>query len=280
MTGASGFIGGHLMNALAELPNVTVTPLIRKRKNTPPTLTELKSFVKDKHLIYHLSGVNRGSEEEILCGNILGTLRLLVAVKTYGSPETRIVFASSSQVYKHGKTALKESHATEPESLYGVSKKAAEDLIRLSGLQTIVLRLSNVYGPGCRPDYNSVIATFCDRAVRRLPLRVDGNGKQERDFIYIDDVVRAFLEAGTRTQTTKRAVYNISSGRVSSLRQVIGNIKRAGVGVDVEYQNGSAGISLGCDPSRFRKVYDWKPRTSLSLGIKHTLEGFQEGQNS
>lgn len=280
VTGASGFIGGHLMNALAELPNVTVTPLIRKRKNTPPTLTELKSFVKDKHLIYHLSGVNRGSEEEILCGNILGTLRLLVAVKTYGSPETRIVFASSSQVYKHGKTALKESHATEPESLYGVSKKAAEDLIRLSGLQTIVLRLSNVYGPGCRPDYNSVIATFCDRAVRRLPLRVDGNGKQERDFIYIDDVVRAFLEAGTRTQTTKRAVYNISSGRVSSLRQVIGNIKRAGVGVDVEYQNGSAGISLGCDPSRFRKVYDWKPRTSLSLGIKHTLEGFQEGQNS
>ena len=280
VTGASGFIGGHLMNALAELPNVTVTPLIRKRKNTPPTLTELKSFVKDKHLIYHLSGVNRGSDEEILCGNILGTLRLLVAVKTYGSPETRIVFASSSQVYKHGKNAFKESHATEPESLYGVSKKSAEDLIRLSGLQHIVLRLSNVYGPGCRPDYNSVIATFCDRAVRRLPLRVDGNGKQERDFIYIDDVVRAFLEAGTKTQATRRAVYNISSGRVASLRQVIGNIKRAGVGVDVEYQNGSTGISSGCDPSRFRKVYDWKPKTSLSLGIKHTLEGFQEGQNS
>jgi UDP-glucose 4-epimerase len=280
VTGASGFIGGHLMNALAELPDATVTPLIRKRKNTPPTLTELKNFVKDKQLIYHLSGVNRGSEEEILCGNILGTLRLLVAVKTYGSPETRIVFASSSQVYKHGKNALKESHATEPESLYGVSKKAAEDLIRLSGLQTIVLRLSNVYGPGCRPNYNSVIATFCDRAVRRLPLRVDGNGKQERDFIYIDDVVRAFLEVGTKTHTTERAVYNISSGRVASLRQVIGNIKRAGVGVDVEYQNGSAGISFGCDPSRFCKVYDWKPRTSLSLGIKHTLEGFQEGRDS
>lgn len=280
VTGASGFIGGHLMNALAELPDVTVAPLIRKRKNTPPTLTELKSFVKDKHLIYHLSGVNRGSEEEILSGNILGTLRLLVAVKTYGSPETRIVFASSSQVYKNGENAFKESHATEPESLYGVSKKAAEDLIRLSGLQTIVLRLSNVYGPGCRPDYNSVIATFCDRAVRRLPLKVDGNGKQERDFIYIDDVIRAFLEAGRKKQTTQQAVYNISSGRVASLRQVIGNIKRAGVGVDVEYQNGSAGISLRCDPSRFRKVYDWKPETSLSLGIKHTLAGFQGGQNS
>jgi UDP-glucose 4-epimerase len=278
VTGASGFIGGHLMNALQQLPDVTVTPLIRKRKNVPPTLAELKSFVRDKHLIYHLSGVNRGSDEEILCGNILGTLRLLVAVKTHGSPETRIVFASSSQVYKHGKNALKETHATEPESLYGVSKKSAEDLLRLSGLPHIVLRLSNVYGPGCRPDYNSVIATFCDRAVRRLPLRVDGNGKQERDFIYIDDVVQALIEAGTKKQTTRRAVYNVSSGRVASLRQVIGNIKRAGVGVSVEYQNGNSGISFGCDPSRFQKVYNWKPETSLSSGIKHTLEGFDEGQ--
>jgi UDP-glucose 4-epimerase len=280
VTGASGFIGGHLMHALGQLPDVTATPLTRKRKNAPPTLAELKNFVKNKSLIYHLSGVNRGSDEEILCGNILGTLRLLVAVKTYGSPDTRIVFASSSQVYKHGKNALKESHATEPESLYGVSKKSAEDLIRLSGLQHIVLRLSNVYGPGCLPDYNSVIATFCDRAVRRLPLRVDGNGRQERDFIYIDDVVRALIEAGIKTQTVKRAVYNISSGRVVSLRQIIGNIKRAGLGVNVQYQDGNVGVSYGCDPSRFRKVYAWKPETSLLAGIKHTLEGFQEGQNS
>jgi nucleoside-diphosphate-sugar epimerase len=280
VTGASGFIGGHLMNALRQLPDVTVTPLIRKRKNVPPTLTELKNFVQDKHLIYHLSGVNRGSDEEILCGNILGTLRLLVAVKTHGSPETRIVFASSSQVYKHGKNTLKETHATEPESLYGISKKSAEDLLRLSGLPHIVLRLSNVYGPGCRPDYNSVIATFCDRAVRRLPLTVDGNGKQERDFIYIDDVVQALIEAGTKKQATMRAVYNVSSGRVFSLRQVIGNIKRAGVGVSVDYKNGDAGISFGCDPSRFQKNYNWKPKTSLSLGIKHTLAGFEEGQRS
>ena len=277
MTGASGFIGGHLMNALKELPGATVSPLIRKHKNSPPTLTELKNFVKNKNLIYHLSGVNRGSDEEILCGNILGTLRLLVAVKTYGSPKTRIVFASSSQVYKWGKNALKESHATEPESLYGISKKSAEDLIRISGLPHIILRLSNVYGPGCRPDYNSVIATFCDRAIRHLPLTLDGNGRQGRDFIYIDDVVRALVEAGTKKQTSIRSVYNISSGRMASLRQVIGNIKRAGLGVSVEYQNGNSGVSCGCDPSRFCKVYAWKPEITLAVGIKRTLQGFEEG---
>ena len=280
VTGASGFIGGHLMNALKQLPGTTVSPLRRKRKDSPPTLLELKNFVKDKNLIYHLSGVNRGSDEEILCGNILGTLRLLVAIKTYGSPETRIVFASSSQVYKRGKNTIKESHATEPESLYGISKKSAEDLIRISGLRHVILRLSNVYGPGCRPDYNSVIATFCDRAVRRLPLTISGNGRQGRDFIYIDDVVRALVEAGTRRQSSNRAVYNISSGRVASLRQVIGNIKRAGLGVNVQYQNGNAGVSYGCDPSRFSKAYAWKPETSLAAGIKSTLRGFEEGHNS
>lgn len=280
VTGASGFIGGHLIKALAQLPGVTVSPLVRKRKNPPPTLTELEKFVKDKHLIYHLAGVNRGSDEEILSGNILATLRLLVAIKTRGSQDTRIVFASSSQVYKRGKITIKESHATEPESLYGISKKASEDLIRLSGLKHIILRLSNVYGPGCRPDYNSVIATFCDRAVRRLPLTIDGNGKQGRDFIYIDDVVRALVEAGTKKQTSRRAVYNVSSGRVASLRQVIGNIKRAGLGVNIEYQNGNAGISYGCDPSRFSRVYAWKPKTSLATGIKHTLSEFEEGQRS
>ncbi len=280
VTGASGFIGGHLLKALKQLPGVTVSPLVRKRKNSPPTLPELKNFVQGQHLIYHLAGVNRGPDEEILSANILGTLRLLVAVKTYGSQKTQIVFASSSQVYKQRENPLKETHATEPESLYGVSKKAAEDLIRLSGLKHIVLRLSNVYGPGCRPDYNSVIATFCDRAVRRLPLTVDGNGRQQRDFIYIDDVVRALIEAGMKRQDSRRAVYNISSGKAASLRQVIGNIKRAGMGVDVQYMNGQGGQSYGCDPSRFCKVYAWKPKTSLATGIKHTLRGFEEGSGS
>ena len=286
VTGASGFIGGHLMHALKNLPGVTVSPLQRKRRNAPPTLDDLKSFVKDKDVIYHLAGVNRGSDEDILCGNILGTLHLLVAVKTFGSQGTRIVFASSSQVYKpgEGKGGLKESRATEPQSLYGTSKRTAEDLIRLSGLDNIILRLSNVYGPGCRPDYNSVIATFCDRAVKNLPLTIDGSGKQGRDFIYIDDVIRAMVLAGTGRPSQKRAVYNISMGRIATLRQVIGHIKQAqkeiNGGVNVEYANTGTGVSYSCDSSRFQKKYGWNPKTSLSAGIKNTLQGFREGRDS
>lgn len=281
VTGASGFIGGHLINALQALPGVSVSPLLRKRKNSPPTLRELKNFVSDKDVIYHLAGVNRGSEEEILQGNILGTLHLLQAIKTHGSSQTRIIFASSSQVYQPGKgnSLIKESRVAEPESLYGVSKKTAEDLIRLSGFDHLILRLSNVYGPGCRPNYNSVIASFCDRTVRGLPLIIDGNGKQGRDFIFIADVVQAMVLAASGKQPKKRAVYNISSGKVSSLRQVIGNIKRAGENVNVEYQKTGDGYSYGCNSSRFQKTYGWQPATSLTAGIKDTLRGFREGQS-
>ncbi len=282
ITGASGFIGGHLTNALQTLHGVSVSPLLPKRKSSLPTLVELKNFVTNKDVIYHLAGVNRGSDEEILKGNILGTQHLLLAIKTHGSPQAQVIFASSSQVYQPGKGngLIKESHTTQPESLYGVSKKAAEDLIRLSGLDHTILRLSNVYGPGCRPNYNSVIATFCDRTVKGLPLTINGNGKQGRDFIFIDDVVQAMVLAGTGKQPKKRAVYNISSGRVSSLRQVIGNIKRAGENVNVEYQKTDGGYSFGYDSSRFQKNYAWQPATSLTAGIKNTLRDFRERPNS
>lgn len=282
VTGASGFIGGHLMNSLKNLPGATVSRLLRKRKNSPPTLGDLKSFVKDKDVIYHLAGVNKGSDEDILRGNIIGTLHLLVAIKTFGSQGTRIVFASSSQVYKpgEGKSGFKESRATEPESLYGASKRTAEDLIRISGLDNIILRLSNVYGPGCRPNYNSVIATFCDRAVRNLPLTVNGAGQQGRDFIYIDDVIRALTLAGTGRRSKKRAVYNISVGRTSTLRQVIGHIRRSGEEVNVQYIDAAAGASYSCDSSSFQGKYGWNPKTSLSAGIKNTLQGFRKGRGS
>ena len=281
VTGASGFIGRHLLNALQKLPGVTVSPLYRKNKKSSPTLDELKSFVQGKDLIYHLAGVNRGTNEEILRGNILATLHLLVALKTHGSPDTRLVFASSSQVYNlSGVTGgIKESRAAEPESVYGIAKKTAEDLIRISGFGHAILRLTNVYGPGCRPDYNSVIATFCHRVIGQKPLIVNGDGSQGRDFIYIDDVIRALVLAGGGKEFPQRAVYNISSGRSVSLNQVIETIKACGEKIAVEYQESgdSADDSYWCDPSRFYNDTGWKPTVSLENGIKNTLRGFKQG---
>lgn len=274
ITGSSGFIGSHLRRALERLPDVAVTTLSHD-ENDP---NALKSFVKNEDLIYHLAGVNRGTDEEILRDNILRTFDLVEAVKTHSS--ARIVFASSAQVYKPGKTGtpLRETNATEPCSLYGLSKKTAEDLMRLTGIDYVVLRLSNVYGPGCRPYYNSVIATLCDRAVQQQPLTINGDGKQGRDFIYIDDVVQALVLAGTKPEKVAQPVFNISSSRITSLRQVVDKIKREISALDVEYkiEADSGGASYCCDNQRFRKLHKWKPKTSLTEGIRQTLRWFRE----
>ncbi len=277
VTGASGFIGGDLVKALTRLPGAGVVPFRRSKKKILPGPEDFKSFVRYKDLIFHLAGVNRGDDEEILRGNVFFTCNLLTAIKTHASASTRIVFASSSQVYKlsGAVTAVTERRAAEPETVYGVSKKTAEDLIRLSGLPHTILRLTNVYGPGGRPDYNSVIATFCNRAAHGRPLRIDGDGRQGRDFIYIDDAVRAFLL--TADGNGPQGVFNVASGRVHSLRQIVSRIRKAGFDVQVESrpQSNPGGSAPGCDSSRFRKRTGWQPKVSLTAGIQNTLNGFE-----
>lgn len=273
VTGASGFIGSHLTNALKKHGKVVAL----SRGKSLPSLAQLKSFVTGVELFFHLGGVNRGTDEEILTGNVTATLRLLKAIQRYGEPSARIVFASSAQVYrlKNRVAKISEKSALQPESVYGISKKSAEDLIRISGLPHTILRMTNAYGPGCRPDYNSVATTFCHRAINQIPLEINGLGKQNRDFIYIHDIVRAFVVAGFQKQTPAKRAYNVSSGRTTSLVKIVKTIKKFEPNLEVKFKPGADdGISYCCDASRYKQDYGWSPQTSLNEGIQQTLKYF------
>jgi len=277
VTGASGFIGSHLTPALKNYGKVVTLP----RGKALPSLNQLKKFTSGVELFFHLGGVNRGTDEEILKGNITATLRLLDAVKNYGKSSARILFASSSQVYRLNKIKgkISESSPLQPSSVYGASKKAAEDLIRISGLPYTILRLANVYGPGCRPNYNSVVATLCQRAKNNLPLQINGKGKQGRDFIYIDDVVQAFLLAGFHGNSRERKAYNISSGQITTLKKIVSTIKRNEKKTKVEFNSEVEDkISYCCDAGRFKREFGWKPTTSLGQGIGRSLEYYGMGK--
>ena len=281
VTGSSGFLGSHLIKALRELADSEVTTLQRNSSGSFPVANELRSFVKNLDLIYHIAGVNRGTNEEILRGNIKTTFNLLEAVKKFGKPFPRIVFASSSQVYKRATQPGKlitESYKAEPPTLFGVAKKTAEDLIRLSGFEHVIMRIANIYGPGCRPEYNSVIATFCHKSANGEPLRIDGDGRQERDFIYIEDVIRAMVLAGIKNNKSVSGIYNLGTSRTTSLRQIIRSIKATGVEVKDSYtpKTDIGQNSFSLDTSRFRKRFEWTPKTALCTGIKNTLLWFQE----
>ncbi len=273
VTGASGFIGSHLTRALKKHGKVVAL----SRGKSLPSLAQLKSFVTGVELFFHLGGVNRGTDEEIMTGNVNGTLRLLKAIQRYGEPSARILFASSAQVYrlKNRVEKISEASALQPDSVYGVSKKSAEDLIRISGLPYTVLRMTNAYGPECHPDYNSVVTTFCHRAKNKIPLEINGQGKQNRDFIYIEDIVQAFLMAGFQERAPVRRAYNVSSGRMTSLVKIVNTIKKFEPNLKVEFKSGADdGISYCCDASRFKRDYGWTPKISLAEGIQQTLKYF------
>ena len=276
VTGAKGFIGKYLLSALKKRGTVVTLP--RKKKGLPGK-QELKRFVTGTDLFFHLGGVNRDTDEEILNGNIVGTSRLLEAISDNGKSSARLVFASSAQVYStvNCKTPIRETKKANPDTVYGVSKQGAENLIRASGIPFTILRLSNVYGSGCRPNYNSVVATMCYRAVRGLPLVVDGDGRQGRDFIYVDDVVRAFVLAGFESVQGVRKIFNVSSGRIASIKQIAQQVCRHHKNTQIEFlkDKKNAEISYCCDSSRFSGKYGWRPRVSLSKGIEQTLSCYR-----
>ena len=281
VTGSSGFLGSHLTSALHQLTDFEVTTLKRSSSKRFPEKSELKSFIKNLDLIYHVGGVNRGTNEEIFEGNIQATFNLLEAIRKYGNSSPRIIFTSSSQVYKKTNSPGKlvtESYKAEPATLFGVAKKTAEDLIRLSGFEHAIIRIANVYGPGCRPEYNSVVATFCHKSANEKPLKIDGDGHQKRDFIYVEDVVNAMVLAGTKKNNFISGIYNVGTNKTTSLRQVIRSIKSSGVEVKESYSpNASTGQnSFSLDATRFRQRFKWTPKTTLQSGIKKTLLWFQK----
>ena len=281
ITGSSGFLGSQLTKALRRRNDAKVSVLNRNSSKHVPSIHELVSFVNGLNLIYHVAGVNRGTNEEIFRGNVEATFNLIEAIKQSKQPSPRIVFTSSSQVYKslaRTEKLISESHTTEPTTLFGVTKKTAEDLIRLSGFEHVILRISNIYGPGCSPEYNSVISTFCNRALNGDPIKVDGDGHQKRDFIYVEDTVQALVLAGTKGDKLISGVYNVGTGHATSLRQVIRNIKVAGVGMQETFEPSvdTGKNTFALDASRFRKCFGWKPKTLPRAGIKNTLLWLQK----
>ena len=174
VTGAKGFIGKNMCHALREVRHRVF------EYDVSDTGEELAEYVQKADVIIHLAGVNRPlSLEELINGNVNLTKRVLDLAKA-SNKKPLIVFASSTQA------AL--------DNPYGQSKKQAEDLLLSSGHPVLIYRLYNVFGKWCRPNYNSVIATFCHNVANGLPLQINKEASAI-DFVYIDDVVACLMQS-------------------------------------------------------------------------------------
>ena len=191
ITGAKGFIGKNL---IAELNNRNLYYL-QKNSGLEPlykilefdldsTLDDLKTFTKECDFVCHLAGVNRPkNESELMECNFGFTSELLDLLKIAGN-KAPILITSSIQATL--------------DNTYGKSKKAGEDLLfeyaYETGSKVLVYRLPNVFGKWCKPNYNSVVATFCYNIAHDLEIKVNDRS-YEMDLVYIDDVVKEFINA-------------------------------------------------------------------------------------
>jgi UDP-2-acetamido-2,6-beta-L-arabino-hexul-4-ose reductase len=179
VTGAQGFIGKHLVEALRRQPDTEVLEFHRGME-----LASLTVALARVSIIHHLAGVNRPLDPaEFETGNhgLTAELCRLLADRGY---RPLIVYASTIQA------AL--------DNPYGLSKRQAEEeLVRWAaagGGRAVIFRLPNVFGKWCRPGYNSAVATFCHNIARDLPITVSDRAR-ELELVYVDEVVASFLAA-------------------------------------------------------------------------------------
>lgn len=205
VTGSNGFVGRNLCAALSRMPDVE---LYRYDLDHDPA--DLASALAKVGIVYHLAGVNRPSDPaEFKRGNADVTAQICDALIALGRAP-RIVLSSSTQA--------------ELDNPYGASKREAEEIVRRycerTGAEGVAYRLKNLFGKWCRPNYNSVTATFCHNIAHGLPIQIS-DPAIEVDLTYIDDVVRAFL--GHLATPTAGAGFRMA-GQLASRRLTLGEL--------------------------------------------------------
>jgi UDP-glucose 4-epimerase len=274
--GANGFIGSHVYGSFK---NIHDCEAFDRKKYDIFNIGSMEPFIKDKDIILNLAGSNRASNEELFRVNSLGTVNLLEAIRKFSNGHVKLVFSSSLQVYglSQDLKLFKEQAVPKPINVYGLSKLFAEDMIRKYGewygLKGLIYRVSNVYGPGCKPYYNSAIASFIDLAQKGETITINGNGEQSRDFIYISDVVEAFSRS-IPYSSKNVATFNICTGKSITINEVINNLRDVmESSPKLEYKISGEPINyLIGDASKASKVLGFKAAVDLKEGLTKTIE--------
>lgn len=220
ITGANGFVGKNL---IAELKNKGYEDILKFSRDTDPSLLEM--YTKECEFVFHLAGVNRPDEEkEFMEGNYGFTFELLELLKTHNN-KSPILLTSSIQAEK--------------DNPYGRSKRAGEDLLfeygNQTGAQVFVYRLPNLFGKWSKPNYNTVVATYCHNISRNLDIEVN-NPDAELTLCYIDDVLEEFLRAlnGNPNKQDKFGIVGTTHQvKLGELAKLISSFKESRVNLNI-----------------------------------------------
>jgi UDP-glucose 4-epimerase len=299
VTGGAGFIGSHLVDALlGRRCRVRVVDDFStgQRRNLPDGVELLcgnvgdlaEGAVQGADVVYHLAAqvsVPRSVEDPLGSHRATeaSTLAVLHAAERAGV--RRVVIASSSAVYGD-RPALpkKELQEPAPASPYAVAKLCSEihakHWAEYRGLQTVCLRFFNVYGPRQDPrsPYAAAIPIFLSNLLSDHPVPIYGDGKQTRDFTYVDDVIQGILSAGTALGASGN-VYNIAAGKGITVLELVETLaEHLGVRAQLELLPPRAGDirHSRADITAAMKDLKYAPRTPLKQGLTRTVDWFKQ----
>lgn len=303
ITGGAGFIGSHLAEKLANqgyqitilddlstgkmanIEGLLTRPNVEFVQGSITDITLLQRLFRDVYYVFHQAAVpsvprsieNPRASHDV---NVTGTLNVLLAARD--NSVKKVVYASSSSVYGDTPKLPKvEDMIPGPQSPYAATKIAGEYYCRVFHetyrLPTISLRYFNVYGPRQDPNsqYAAVVPLFISRVSQEKPPIIFGDGKQTRDFTFIDDVVEANILAA---ESNASGVFNIGGGgnqiSIEKLARLISDLM--GKNIDPIYEKqrlGDVRHSLA-DISK-AKTFGYEPKYNLEEGLRKTITGFQ-----
>lgn len=299
VTGGCGFIGSHLVDTLIE-DGVSVTVIDKKKprklwKNAEAKYRKVDVQSEEAYeivqkakadVIFHLAAHihDRESVREPVMNaqnNIIGTLNMLEAVRSI--KKGRVIFSSTGGVMygNQGSYPISEDAVPEPITPYAVSKLATERYLNfyheVLGTPYIALRLSNVYGP--RQDSSAesgAIGIFAAALLKGEPTFIYNDGETTRDYVYIEDAVRALIMAA---ESEEVGVFNIGTGKETSTNELF-EMVREEIGVQAKPDNREDVVDVvkrnALDASRAKKKLGWKPEISLEEGIEKTVSWYRE----
>ena len=305
VTGGAGFIGstlvdrllaeGHEVDVVDDFSTGSLSNLADARANagraltihhldiTAPSLVDLMARRRPQS-VFHLAAqadvrVSVARPVFDATVNVLGSLNVLEGARQAESD--RIVFAASGGTLygepDSDELPVRESHPQQPLSPYGVSKKSVIDYLvayrELHALEFCALALANVYGPRQDPHGEAgVVAIFAEKLLQGAPVTIYGDGSQTRDFVYVDDVVDAFVRAATRGGGL---VCNVGTGQETSVNELLAVMaEQAGVSVTPTLAPARPGElqRSSLDIERAAIQLGWRPWTNLPEGTRAVLQ--------
>jgi len=305
VTGGAGFIGSNLVDRLIDLRYRVVVidnESTGLRRNVSRYATYIlgdvrnpddveRAFELGVDAVFHIAGQASNirsfdNPSEDLSTNVVGTLNILQACMRHKVP--RLLFASSMTVYGHPDgIPVQETEIPRPISYYGITKYAAERYVLATAARTdldfdfnaTAFRMFNVYGERQRLDnpYQGVLGFFMGCVLRKDTITIHSDGEQTRDFVYIGDVVDAWLAAMDNTASHGQ-VMNLGFGQAISINRLVDEVLSA-----AEYSRDNYPIKytprrpgdqrhMTADISRARQLLGWIPRVSLHEGLVRTME--------